>query len=114
MDNKIANEIKKIIADMFEVEFKKYSTNTEFVYDGIITKDEESDNLLIEVRGERYPLDDGSVSQTGIKNYSGIDLLEKDDTGNYKHINDAVRIYAKGNKMNNAYVGIAWTKKEQE
>ncbi len=84
--NFITDEFINMIRDIVKQENKSVRANTEFVYDGVV-----ADDGTIDVKGTKY-------SQDEIKNYSGNELKS----------GSIVRIYAKGDKMNNAYVGIVF------
>lgn len=92
MDNKLTNEIRALISQIAKEEIKKMSPNMEYVYDGEV---EVVDNTTyINIKGQRY-----TTGTTGeIPNHSGETLTD----------GKKVRVYAKGDKMNNAYIGVVW------
>ncbi len=91
MDNYNINEIRKLISDIAESKIREITSNMEYVYDGIIV--DKSGVLYLEIMDSLYEL-------STIPNYTGAELK----AGN------AVRVYARGGKMNDLYIGVRFKK----
>lgn len=88
--NFITDEFITLIKDIIKQENKASKANTEFVYDGVVSLNDNNEQV-IEIKGVKYPASE-------IKNYSGSDISE----------GSIVRVYAKGDKINNAYIGVVF------
>lgn len=95
MDDKLTNELRALIAEIARKEIKNDTSNMEYVYDGIVCESNDSNDstLDLDVRGVRYKLSD-------FPNYTGATLAK----------DDVVRIYARGDRLSDAYIGVKFSK----
>lgn len=91
MDNYNINEIRKLISEIAESKMREIASNMEYVYDGRIV--DKSGVLYLEIM-------DSLLELSTIPNYTGVELK----AGN------AVRVYARGGRMNDLYIGVCFKK----
>ncbi len=115
MDNKNTKDIIALIENIVERKIMERFSNMESVYDGVIdyytstddlgNKVVDENRLVAKVKGEQYDItsrdDNGGVY---IRNESGKTLTK----------GSIIRVYAKGNRLNNSYIGVVFDNNNNE
>ena len=106
MDNKNTKDIIALIEKIVERKTREKLSNVETVYDGVIEEVKGTDDsgnettkLVARVKGEFYDLE-ATEQNKGVymRNESGKTLTK----------GSIIRVYAKGNKLNNSYIGVVF------